>query len=764
MRLGFCIVIVCMIVALAVCAHLARRSFATKTIARDVHLLLVALIPPMFGNLVIIASDSQPIALIGCYLYYLGMDLTVCALLKFTYDYCHIDRRWASTFRLVSVPVAIDCAQLLLNQVFGHAFYTSSVLVDGAPYWAMTPLVGQHFHRIIAYGIFIASIVIFAYRMATAPRIYVERYAVILASMIAGGVWQTYYILSRTPIDRSMIGFGAFGFMIYFFALHYRPMRLLDRMLSRVVSDIPESVLFFDSDDTCIYANARAGEHMDVDVQGEAGLKRGTLILERCLEEYGVDTSAEWAFDSAVPSKDGEVRYLSMSFFPLRDAHGVKEGSFLSIRDRTDEELKLQREQYLARHDHLTGLYTQEQLFAAARELIDAHPDETFCVVGEDVKEFKLVNDVYGREVGDEVLRSIAQAIRSHASPHMVFGRLSGDKFGFVLPASEFEPRAVVNDAAWFDFGKLGVNYPIVVHMGVYEVTERDLPVSVMFDRAFMALRTIKSDYQRRYAYYDDSLRDSVLWSQKISAELEDALATGQIRPFLQPMVNAAGEVEGAEVLVRWIHPEEGFLSPARFIPYFEENGMIAKLDVYMWESACKILKSWEAQGIDLFLSVNISPKDFFFLDVASTITELVRRYDVRPEKLRLEITETVMMSDVENRLRFIDQLRELGHLVEMDDFGSGYSSLNMLKDMPVDVLKIDMTFLYKARDEDKANTILRSIIDLTRRLGIPSVTEGVETVEQRDMLVDMGCRLFQGYYYAKPMPTEDFEGRYLRA
>ena len=764
MRLGICILIDGLILALLWCAHVARRSFGTKAMARDVWLLLVALLPPMFGNLLIIGSSVQDVAQIGCYLYYIGIDLTLCALLKFTYDYCGIDRRWRTAFRLVTAFALADIIQLALNPVFGHAFVTAPVTVDGTAYWAMTPLLGQQIHRVVAYGIFIVSIAVFVYKTATAPRIYVERYAVILASMVVCGLWQTFYVFSRTPIDRSMIGYGAFGLMVYFFALHYRPTRLLDRMLSRVVSDMPETVLFFDSDDACIYANTRAEERMGGVAQGEESLAQGTAILRRCLDEYGVDTAQEWTRQSLVPAVTGEEQYLSMAFFPLYDAKGHKEGSFLSIRDRTDEELKLQRERYLARHDRLTGLYTKEQLYAAARELIDAHPDDTFCVVGEDIREFKLVNDIYGHDVGDAVLVAIAEGIRSHAAPHMVYGRISGDKFGYVLPASEFDAELVTSEVSAHNFEELGVNYPIVIHLGVYEVSERDLPVSVMFDRAFMAVQTIKRDYQRRYAYYDDSLRETVLWDQKITAELDNALATGQIRPYLQPMVNARGEVEGAEVLVRWIHPEEGFLSPARFIPCFEENGMIAKLDQHMWECACKILKAWEAQGIEQFLSVNISPKDFYFLDVADTITGLVRDYDVRPEKLRLEITETIVMSDLENRLRLIDQLRDAGHLVEMDDFGSGYSSLNMLKDIPVDVLKIDMTFLYKTRDEQKANTILRSIIDLTQRLGIPSVTEGVETVEQRDMLAGMGCELFQGYYYAKPMPLEDFEERYLHA
>jgi len=195
----------------------------------------------------------------------------------------------------------------------------------------------------------------------------------------------------------------------------------------------------------------------------------------------------------------------------------------------------------------------------------------------------------------------------------------------------------------------------------------------------------------------------------------------------------------------------------------FEANGMIARLDAYMWERACQLLKSWQEKGIDLFLSVNISPKDFYFIDVYETIHALIEKYGIDPVKLRLEITETVMMSDVENRLRIIENLRREGFVVEMDDFGSGYSSLNMLKDMPVDLLKIDMIFLRKSSDAQRSRTILQTIVDLSLQLGIPSITEGVETAEQLSMLTAMGCRLFQGYYFDKPLPVEEFQEKYCR-
>ncbi len=250
------------------------------------------------------------------------------------------------------------------------------------------------------------------------------------------------------------------------------------------------------------------------------------------------------------------------------------------------------------------------------------------------------------------------------------------------------------------------------------------------------------------------------MWDQHISSQLHEAIETHQIRPYLQPIVDRTGRIVGAEALARWIHPTDGFLSPVTFIPVFEKNGMIVEVDRHMWRCSCEILRNWQTSPLHsgLFISVNISPKDFYFIDVLSEIKGLVSEFGIDPQRLRIEITETVMMTDADERMKIISAFRDAGFIVEMDDFGSGYSSLNLLKDMPVDVLKIDMKFLSKARDEQKSQTIVQNIINLSDDLGISSLTEGVETEEQYRMLSQMRCRLFQGYYFAKPLTLQDFE------
>lgn len=433
---------------------------------------------------------------------------------------------------------------------------------------------------------------------------------------------------------------------------------------------------------------------------------------------------------------------------------------------RKPETVEVSRlEHFRARHDTLTGAYNKEYFCDAARQLLDANPDTEYFILLSDVRNFKMINELFGREMGDKVLRQISNHLAEHMRPGSVYARYADDRFAVIAEWNGFDPD-LLTEVLKKDSNLTGdTTYPVIIHAGIYRVAERDLPITQMVDRAQMALNNIKGEYNTRIAYYDDRIRDDIVWEQKISGELDEAIAEGQIRPFLQPQMNAEGQMEGAEVLVRWLHPTEGLLPPGRFLPYFEKNGMIAQVDQYIWEQACRILAKWKSEGrSSLYLSINISPKDFFYMDVYQVVTSLVKKYGIDIHNLHLEITETVMLTEMEQRLALIQKLQNDGFKVEMDDFGSGYSSLNMLKDIPVDVLKIDMVFLRKTKNVFKAKQILRTIIEMSYRLGIGAITEGVETKEQVDMLTEMGCRMFQGYYFSKPIPLDEFEEKYLGA
>ncbi len=752
-RQTFSIIYIILIAALVVCYYFARRS--KKAISSSVAVMLLALIPPVIGNLMIIASSNRIISTIGYYIYFLGMNASMFALLHFTFDYCQLDWPNQNLKRFVYGLMIIDTCQYLLNPFFHQAFSTNPIMVEGRVYYSLIAYFGQTFHRIIDYGIFIAVLVIFFVKVLRTPRIYSERYSSLLITMILVGAWETFYIFSKSPIDRSMIGFGVFGLMVFYFSLYYRPMRLLDRMLANIASDMPDALFFFDASGRCIWANTPGIKLADI--KDEDFEPAGSKLVEM----FGLtDLRASESMIRTrrnVGSGKNERHYL-IEKHEVSDKGRVT-GFFVSIRDNTEEQRALERQEYIANHDSLTGLYTREYLYKRIRQTLRANSGIEYCAAFLDANNFKVINDIYGNEFGDFALTYLADWVRTHFPKSSVYGRISGDMFGVMMPFADFDANYLESKLTNFKIREGKVEHPLLVHLGVYRITEPGLDVSVMFDRARMALTTIKDEFQVHIAYYDDDMRDKVLWDQLISTQLSEALAQKQVQPYLQPVVDVHGNVVGAEALVRWKHPIDGLLSPGSFIPVFERNGMIAEVDKYMWRSACEILARWKQMGReDLFISVNISPKDFYFMDVAAEVESVVKEFGIDPNKLRVEITETAMMDDIDNRVQVLNDLQQNGFIVEMDDFGSGYSSLNMLKDMPVEVIKLDMVFLKKSHNEVKARKILNHIVKLSEDLGVTSLTEGVETHDQYEMLVGMGCKLFQGYYFARPMPVEEFE------
>ena len=246
-------------------------------------------------------------------------------------------------------------------------------------------------------------------------------------------------------------------------------------------------------------------------------------------------------------------------------------------------------------------------------------------------------------------------------------------------------------------------------------------------------------------------------------SEFENALECGQFCMYLQPQVHDDGKINSAEALVRWAHPTNGLIPPGKYIPILEKTGLVHKLDMYIWEKAIKKIADWKVLGInDMQISVNISTNDFYHIDIYKVLTGLVEKYDIDVNLINLEITESALMKNYEENIATIDQLKNYGFKIEIDDFGSGYSSLNMLKDIGADVLKIDMLFLRETENKIRSRKILKSIIDMSKALGMPVIIEGVETDEQLSYLKEMKCDMYQGYYYSKPIPVNEFEEKYL--
>lgn len=757
MRTGLSVAFGILIIALLVCMVIAKKS--RKTIGNALSFLLAGLTIPVLGNLILIISTQRTISTIGYYIYFIGMDCAIYSLWYFTHVYCDMGKPKRGLNILVCTLFVADLIQYAMNPFLKFSFTTEMILVENKLYSRLVPKLGQTYHRIVCYGLFLAVLVVFVVKMIQSPKVYRDKYAVIVLSIITTGAVESYYIFSRKPMDMSMIGFGLFGLLIYFFSIHFRSMKVLDRMLAGMASDMPDALFFFDKNGKCIWTNEPGRELIGVSKENYDNVKDNLKYLFG--DELDLESSG-W-FKRVTLGTGDDKQYTHLAMRSTVDEKGKITGSYLSIRDITDDQREIKREMYRSTHDYLTGLYTKEYLYEnISKRLKDDH--ETDYMIGYiEVSNYKMINDVFGKEFAELTIKKITGFITGNVSSKCLYGRLSDDSFGILFDKSKFNEDAVKTRLENFTVKDDNLEHQILMHFGIYDITpEDDIDVPLFFDSARLATTMIRDNYHDIIVYYDDKLRNEIIHNQLITNQLKNAIETRQIRPYLQPIVDSRGMLAGAEALVRWIHPDEGFMNPGMFIPIFERNGLIAEVDKHMWRCACEILANWKERGIEAFISINISPKDFYYMDVVPTLKTLVEEHGIDPVKLRVEITETAMMSDSMDILKTVDELRASGFIVEMDDFGSGFSSLNLLKDMNIDVIKIDMEFLKDSERNMKSGIIIKNIINMSEELNIATLTEGVETAKQFEILYAMGCKLYQGYYFSKPVPLEDFEKQWF--
>lgn len=426
--------------------------------------------------------------------------------------------------------------------------------------------------------------------------------------------------------------------------------------------------------------------------------------------------------------------------------------------------LKAQMEENSRNVDEKTGLLSYASFFYACDKLIESGKIvEDYFMVAIDIEHFRLFNDWFGREEGDIYLQELADCLKEYtAGTRAICGYLGGDNFALFAPYNiglieQIQERIIDM------LEKYGQSIGFGPMYGIFEVRDSLYDAQLMYDNAVTAMSDIPGNYHNRIAIYDPRLLKKTGDELIMLSDVQRGMDAKEFRFFLQPKVNMLnGKIVGAEALVRWAHRTKGLISPGKFVPILEDNGFITNLDRYIWEEVCKWLRSWIDRGREpLPISVNVSQIDVFAGDVAEYFEDLIKKYDLSPNMIDIEITESAYAKEYSLINKTVDRLRKAGFKVLLDDFGSAYSSLNMLRNLKVDVLKLDMKFLDTNEDREnneKGISIIDSIVGMSNQLGLPIIVEGVERLDQVEVLTKLGCVYAQGYYYYKPMPLKKFE------
>lgn len=410
--------------------------------------------------------------------------------------------------------------------------------------------------------------------------------------------------------------------------------------------------------------------------------------------------------------------------------------------------------------DELTGLFHKEFFFEYGKRLDMQNENMPMDAMVIDINRFHIVNELYGREYGNDVLKKIGDGIHDLVKETGGLAcRFDSNGFYIYIPHGH-DLNKIISDGLDKINASL-VDSNISIRMGVFEDDGNGLNMEQRFDRARLACNKLRHSYTTCFDFYNEELHSKELHEERLINDMEKALAEKQFKVFYQPKYNITGDkpvLSSAEALIRWFHPEFGMVSPGEFIPLFEDNGLIQKLDRFVWTEAASQIKRWNDEyGIYLPVSVNVSRVDIFNPMLGCILTDLVNINGFTPEKLLLEITESAYTDSSQEIIDTVKGLRNNGFKIEMDDFGSGYSSLNMLTSLPIDALKLDMKFIRNICENKKDSRLVEIMIQIARLLEVPVIAEGVETKEQMELLKSIGCDIIQGYYFSKPLPPEEF-------
>ena len=458
--------------------------------------------------------------------------------------------------------------------------------------------------------------------------------------------------------------------------------------------------------------------------------------------------------------KDAEVRSIKMGASDfITKPYDMPE----VILARCERIIELQENQsiiHAAEKDHLTGLYTRDFFTEYIRQIESYKPERKMDVMVLNVDHFHLINELYGREQGDQVLICIANTLSRLFERLQGIGcRTSADYFYMYCEnGTDYEAlfRTLKED--------LNSKLPsanVRLRLGVYQDVDKSLTPENWIDRAKTACDRIRGDYSRHTEYYSNEFYEKTKYQEKLINDIDGAIAAKDLIVYYQPKYDITGDrpaLRSAEALIRWKHPELGMISPGDFIPLFENNGLIQKLDRYVWQEAAQQVASWKKNfGVSVPVSVNVSRMDIYYPKLRDDFKSLLDRYHLETHELMLEITESAYADNADQLVNVTEKLRSDGFMIEMDDFGSGYSSLNMLTSIPLDALKMDMKFIRNMQKDEKSMKLVELVMDIAKVLQGPVIAEGVETEEQLKLLKARGCDIIQGYYFSRPVPPEEF-------
>ena len=752
------------IISLAVMIYqFTRLSISHGSLKRSILLVLQVGITAVAIHSAFVFSNLYYMAFFCETLFFISMTWLTFAMLHFSVVYTETRPKFVIELILIAACLGDTCS-LFANLFTRHSF-DLTLMRWGATgqFWAAEMTRFHYIHLGLCYAMVLSAFFLISRAAYRTPSIYKKKYTYVLYAYVLVILLDFVCYSMRLPVDFSVLFYTVVAGFICHSATYSFPKNLVTFLLDNVNEDIDDGILFFDNDGKASYWNSAARSLLGGESEAEfkslaAAYSEAWTSIHPEEEKNGRDSFII----------DGEEKHYTVEYETLT-ADGVKVGSFFKFMDKTEETKLYLRHRFAATHDELTGILNRAGFLEAVEEAQRRHGDQgkdSFLMLASNIMDFKLVNSLFGDKTGDEILRSMARMMEENSHPETIFGRIGDDRFAMYLRKDHFDKDVFVRCLSELSKIVGDSNYSLRVKIGVYETSPLSESPQVMCDKAQMACELLANDYQNMFRRYDSTLMDRIMNERSVSNGFDSAISGGQFRMYLQPQISVdsdgARRCVGAEALVRWEHPKRGLLEPKDFLGVLEKSSQICALDQFVWDQAARTVALWRKCGFgEIPISVNVCPKDMFYIDVCQCLLSIAEKHGISPSLLPVEIHETGFMRTFGDSKRLLEELQSNAFKVQIDDFGSGYSSLNMLKDINADALKIGRSL--SAETHGRSATILKTILAMAGSLGMGAVAVGVENATQLDFLRSLGCSRFQGFHFSPALSVEEFEEKFFK-
>lgn len=711
----------------------------------------------MLVNIAISLNDRLGVAYPLFSLYFAGIDILLLSFIRYMKVYCSMGEGFAIKIMTkgLFVFVILDVISLNLNTLTGHCFSLEMLETDaGQVYFTCIGKLPYEIHLYFDYGMILIMYAMLINKTTHVARIYRMRYVSYIIVLTIVVVVNIIYMFFNLKNDWSVALYGLFIVVTSNISGIYTVDRLKNVMLHEIIDDMDDGLLIFDENGDNIYANKLAMSILETD-------DMETVTDHDAVQKYLL--AGDVSDDGITLRRDEKNgRYYKVFIEKITEKSGMEVGSFFIMRDITQAMRMIDAEREKNERDSLTGLYSRDYFYEVASDTIKRNSNTKYLMICSNFENFRPINRIFGRRKGDELLAETAEIFMKCTSDG-IYGRIGGDSFALLLPIDKYNEKMFIDFSN--DIEQLIEMHHFTAHMvmGVYEIKDSTLPISIICDKALLAARQDDRSYTKRIVYHNDEMERRAAGEQVYAARLYDAILNGEIRMLLQPIASVDGKVVGAEGLVRWFRPDKKVIMPEEFIDFFEETGLIIKLDQYMWREAVKELRRWRDMGReDLFVSMNITGVDLIQADIYNVLMRLTDEFGVKRSNLHLEIASLSNYTDKDRQLDIISRLRDSGFVIWMDNFGSAYSSLQVLDYLKVSAIKVDMEALINNEERERSEEIVRAVSGIVRSMGMEMVPEKVSDESILELVKGIGCSLYQGNYFDTAILPDEFNKKYV--